>query len=54
MQEEGVVPFPHAQAGVGPLGVVDDLERLLDAWRSGRADVATVVAMVIAGAVVAV
>lgn len=35
MKEEAVVSAAHAQASVGPLCVVDDLQRLLNARRSG-------------------
>jgi len=47
VEEEAVVGGPQAQAAVGPLAVVDDLQGLLDAGGRGRADVAAVVAVVI-------
>lgn len=52
MKEEAIVCVPHAQAGVGPLRVVYDLQGLLDAGRSCWTHRAT--AEVIVAAVVAV
>jgi hypothetical protein len=52
VEEEAVVRGPEAQAGVGPLVVVDDLQGLLDAGGRGGADAAAVVAVVtVVGAV---
>ena len=53
MAEEAIVSVPGPEAGVRPLRVVDNLQRLLDARGGGWADVATVVAMVIVVAMVA-
>lgn len=54
MKKEAIVGAPHAQAGVGPFSVMDDLQGFLNARRSRWTDVATVVDVVIIGAVVAV